>query len=202
MKKKDDNRISVIDRKARIIEEATLLFYKNGYDNTPIRELSTAAGLSGAGVYYFFKDKEEILFSILNQSAIDLNDAIKAAIIEKDDPCTNIRRIVEYLLRHVIKHKMEIAILNREDGRLNDEQKATINRERREAVNSIKNELARLESQGELRPDNYAPAVFMLFSSTTWFARWFDPKGPLTLEQIAVEMANILFAGILKEKTN
>ena len=164
----------------------------------PIRELSKAAGLSVAGVYYFFKDKEEILFNILNQSAIDLNDTIRASINEKDDPQKNLRRLIEKMLRHVIKHNMEISILNREDGRLNTEQKATINQKRREAVNGIKNELSRLEKQGLLKSQNFATAVFMIFSSTTWFARWFDPKGPLTLEEIAAEMANIIFSGILK----
>ena len=198
MSKKDDNKMTVMDRKERIIEEATILFYKNGYDNTPIRELSKATGLSVAGVYYFFKDKEEILFNILNQSAIDLNDTIRASINEKDDPQTNLRRLIEKLLRHVIKHHMEISILNREDGRLNTDQKTTINQKRREAVNSIKHELSRLEKLGQLKSKNLATAVFMIFSSTTWFARWYDPQGPLTLEEIAAEMASILFTGVLK----
>jgi AcrR family transcriptional regulator len=80
MQKKVDIKLSVVERKVQIIEEATALFYKNGYDNTSIRELSKAAELSVAGVYYFFKDKEEILFSILNQSIIDLNDTIKTTV--------------------------------------------------------------------------------------------------------------------------
>ncbi len=152
-----------------------------------------------AGVYYFFKDKEEILFHILNQSIIDLNDTIQAAICENLDPEMNLRHIIECLLRHVIKHKMEISILNREDGRLNAEQKETIKQKRQNAFSLLKNELAKLEKQGELRSKNLTTAVFLLFSMTTWFGRWFDPNGPLTLEEIAEEMSDIFFAGILKK---
>lgn len=198
MQKKVDIKLSVVERKVQIIEEATALFYKNGYDNTSIRELSKAAELSVAGVYYFFKDKEEILFSILNQSIIDLNDTIKTTVREEDDPQKNIRNVIENLLRHVIRHRMEITILNREYGRLNDEQKEAISTKRREAYKAIKNQLSRLEKNGQLKSKNLTTAVFAIFSMTTWFGRWFDPSGPLTLEEIAAEMADIFFTGVLK----
>lgn len=198
MIKNDENKKTVIDKKERIIEEATVLFYKNGYDNASIRELSIAAGLSVAGVYYFFKDKEEILFCILHQSIIDLNDTIRAAIRENDDPQKNLTRIIESLLRHVIKHKMEIFILNREDDRLNANQKETIKQKRREAFSLMKNELSKLEKQGVLKSRNLTTAIFTIFSMTTWFVRWYDPKGPLTLEEIAAEMADNFFTGVLK----
>jgi AcrR family transcriptional regulator len=100
-----DDRVSAADRKEQIIEKATMLFYTNGYDNTSIRELAKATGLSVAGVYYFFKDKEEILFSILIQSINDLNDTILSAINEKDDPKKNLKRIIRKLLSHNIKQK-------------------------------------------------------------------------------------------------
>ena len=195
---KDVNRETVVDKKERIIEEATVLFYKNGYDNTPMREVSKASELSVAGIYYFFKDKEDILYSILKQSIIDLNDTIKVSICERDDPKKNLKRIIENMLRHVVKHKLEISILNREDSRLNEEQKESINKKRREAFLLIKNEMAKLEERGELKSKNLTSAIFMIFSMTTWFVRWYDPKGPLTLEEIASEMTNIFFSGVLK----
>lgn len=197
MAKKDEYKLSVIERKQQVVDQATALFYKNGYDNTSIRELSSATGLSVAGVYYFFKDKEEILFNILNKSIIDLNNTIKTAVLEDDDPHVNLRRIIESLLGHVIKHKMEISILNREDGRLNEEQKETIAEKRREAYALMKNELSKLEKMGKLKSKNLTTAIFAVFSMTTWFGRWYTPDGPLSLEEIAAEMADIFFTGVL-----
>jgi len=198
MSKKDEKKITV-DRRESIIKEATLLFYTKGYDNASIRELTNAVGLSVAGVYYFFKDKEEILFTILNQSIDDLNDTIKGALREKDDPQKNLKRLIESLLRHVIKHKLEISILNREDGRLSEEQKDTINRKRRIAFSLVKNELSRLEKQGKIATKSLTTAAFFIFSMTTWFVRWYKPDGLMTLEEIADEMSDILLNGILKK---
>ena len=51
------------NRKELILETAQELFYRNGYDSTSVRELAKETGLSVAGVYYFFSDKEDILFT-------------------------------------------------------------------------------------------------------------------------------------------
>ncbi len=195
---KIDKNETVIDRKEQIMEKATLLFYKNGYDNTSIRELSHATGLSVAGIYYFFKDKKEILFSILHESVINLNNSLKASISEKDDPIVNLTKMIENLLKHVIEYKMVITILARENERLNDEQFVIINRKKRDAYDLVKNELAKLEKQGKLKSINLTPAIFAVFSMTNWSIRWYDPDGPLMLEEIAAEMAKIFFTGVLK----
>jgi len=193
-----DDKISAADRKEQIIEKAIILFYTNGYDNTSIRELAKATGLSVAGLYYFFKDKEEILFTILIQSINDLNNTILSAIHEKDDPKNNVKRIIQRLLIHNIKHKEDIIILNKENDRLNAEQKQKIQQKRADAFNLLKDELLKLEKTGELRTKHLTSAVFMIFSMTTWFVRWYNPNGPLTLEEIAEEMTSIFFNGILK----
>ncbi len=195
---KDDGKMTFAGRKEHIIKEATELFYRNGYDNTPIRELSRAVELSVAGIYYFFKDKEDILFTILNQSIVDLNDTIEAALNANDDPVTNIKRLITNLLKHVIKHKKQLSILNREDNRLNAEQGRIIEIKRRGAYELIKNELSRLQKQDMIKTAHLSTAVFTLFSMTTWFVKWYSPEGPLALEDIAAEMADSFFSGILK----
>ena len=91
MENNTENQKVITDKKERIIKAATEIFYLNGYDNTSIRELAQVAELSVAGVYYFFKDKEEILFDILYKSIIDQYETIKSAINEKDEPQKNIR---------------------------------------------------------------------------------------------------------------
>jgi AcrR family transcriptional regulator len=53
------------DLRARIIQEATRLFVSHGYHAISTREIAEAAGVSKAGLYYHFKDKESLLLAIL-----------------------------------------------------------------------------------------------------------------------------------------
>lgn len=49
----------------RIIETASLLFYKNGYNSTGINEIIFEAGIAKATLYSHFKSKEDICLSYL-----------------------------------------------------------------------------------------------------------------------------------------
>ncbi len=199
MENNTENQKVITDKKERIIKAATEIFYLNGYDNTSIRELAQVAELSVAGVYYFFKDKEEILFDILYKSIIDQYETIKSAINEKDEPQKNIRRIIDYLLEHVLQHKMEISILNREKHRLSEWQREAINEISRKAYSLLKQEFSKFKKLGVMKAKNLSLATFTVFAMTTWFIRWYNPDGPLTIKEIAAEMADNLFNGILKE---
>ncbi|QXP61749.1 TetR/AcrR family transcriptional regulator [Olleya sp. HaHaR_3_96] len=51
--------------KHRIIETASLLFYKNGYNLTGINEIISEAGIAKATLYNHFKSKEDICLAYL-----------------------------------------------------------------------------------------------------------------------------------------
>jgi len=49
----------------RIIDEAARLIVTYGYDGIAMREIADAVGLSKAGLYHHFRDKEELLIAVL-----------------------------------------------------------------------------------------------------------------------------------------
>lgn len=51
--------------KHRIIETASSLFYKNGYNSTGINEIISEAGIAKATLYNHFKSKEDICLAYL-----------------------------------------------------------------------------------------------------------------------------------------
>lgn len=57
--------MSQLASKDRIVQEATQLFIEQGYHHLSMRELAAAAGLSKAGIYHHFKDKESLFLVTL-----------------------------------------------------------------------------------------------------------------------------------------
>lgn len=49
----------------RIIAEAARLIVAHGYDGVAMREIAEAAGISKPGLYYHFRDKEDLLEAVL-----------------------------------------------------------------------------------------------------------------------------------------
>lgn len=162
------------NKKELILETAQELFYRNGYDSTSVRELAKETGLSVAGVYYFFSDKEDILFTLLNRTVDRLNASLKAGGPDSPDSGRTVLAIIRNLLIHSIRNGKELNVLDREVMRLTPEHAAKV-RETRGFGRQIMIEAlsAYCEQHAVPDPDIYY-AAFTVFSQTAWFTRWYS----------------------------
>ncbi len=188
----------MIERKEEIIKVATVLFSKNGYDNTSTRELAKAVELSIAGLYYFFINKQEILFTILDSALNRLLISIRSTINNNEKPQMNIARIIDHVVKEIVENKMEISLLLKESQRLSPEQLVIIRDKERAVLNLIRNEISRLSDEGNFKNLNLTATAFALLGMTTFAHNWFDPNGKLSVEEFIAETTEIFFRGILK----
>jgi AcrR family transcriptional regulator len=70
---KDRKERDKLDRRKLIIESATKLFLKDGYEKTSIRNIADDIEYSPATIYLYFKEKDEIFFIIHEQGFLLLN---------------------------------------------------------------------------------------------------------------------------------
>ena len=99
----------------QIIKKATKLFMKKGYAQTSMREISKATGIDISNLYYFIKNKEEILFRVfemIHSTEIDLFE--KQGIMSMEDPIEQLRTVIRELLDFGYNYGEEILLLYRE----------------------------------------------------------------------------------------
>ncbi len=60
----------------RIMEMATRLFVSQGYNGIAMREIAEACNLSKAGLYYHFRDKEDLFLAILEENLTSLEQLL------------------------------------------------------------------------------------------------------------------------------
>jgi len=86
-------RAPVGDKREAILRAATRVFARNGYFNSKVADIASAAGVADGTVYLYFKSKEEILHSIFDRS-VDTAVADAREQLEKlKDPGEKLRRI-------------------------------------------------------------------------------------------------------------
>jgi TetR/AcrR family fatty acid metabolism transcriptional regulator len=64
----NSTRSAVGDKREAILRAATRVFARNGYFNSKVADIASAAGVADGTVYLYFKSKEEILHSIFDRS--------------------------------------------------------------------------------------------------------------------------------------
>jgi AcrR family transcriptional regulator len=64
------------DTRARLRELSLQLFAEQGYEKTSLREIAEHLGVTKAALYYYFKSKEDIVRSLVEDYVADLDELI------------------------------------------------------------------------------------------------------------------------------
>ncbi len=83
--------------KSRIIETASNLFYKNGYNATGINQIIAEAGIAKATLYSHFKSKEEICLAYLKHKNVSFLEDFEAFTTSKKQGKEQLLAIFDFL---------------------------------------------------------------------------------------------------------
>ena len=69
-------------RRETIIEAASALFARNGYDGTSMRDIAAESGILAGSLYYYFASKEEMFAAVHEQAMVQpYYDSLVAKLI-------------------------------------------------------------------------------------------------------------------------
>ena len=181
-----------------ILESACGIFARKGYHNASIRDVATATGVSPAGLYYYFRSKEELLHLILTSCLTTLMDRIREGIDGIEDPATRLRRIVRTHLEQLDRQNEEMQVLVREWKALSGPYGEEIRKLMRGYVEIVIRTFRDL-SPGK-SPEELRAAAFGLFGMLTWVDQWHRPGRDLALDLLAEEFSGIFLGTFLSEE--
>jgi AcrR family transcriptional regulator len=147
----------------RILQEATLLFSRCGYNAISMREIAAACGITKAGLYYHFKDKEALILAILT----DYLSQIGQLIGECRTASPNTRGRLTAFIRGVFAQPAEkraiIRLASQEMSNLSPQARTGFNqRYQEEFIGPLGEILTSGMQGGELRPANSTQLVWVL----------------------------------------
>lgn len=90
----------------RILDAATEVFARKGFDGTRITEIAEASGLPKANVYYYFGSKDDIYRAAIARLIQGWDEALEEIALEKD-PAEAFTRYVTAKLRFSHQHPTE-----------------------------------------------------------------------------------------------
>src|SRR5262245_45818434 len=199
-RKSEKDRITKADRtRARLVEVATRLFREHGSDEVTVRRIAAAARIEAGSIYYHFDSREEILRAVLEQGIADGRAEVLMAIAgagPESSPLARLRAALAAHLKFTLRNHFSARLrtIRRLPKRLREHH---MQQERAYAA-IFTNLLAEAGHAGLLRPGLDHSVIRMLsFGALTWVAEWYDPAGPMSLDDIAGEFMDLLMRGIV-----
>lgn len=190
------------NRRRGLLRRAAPVFVKYGYEATSMNLIAEKAEVTKPGLYYHFKSKQELLFSIMTAAMDDLEQATREATLIAGD---NEERLKNILASHarLITHEKEGAftllvidlahVLPPEDRRLIDQRK-------RAHFELVRATLRQLRKEGKLRESlDETAATFSVLGMVMWITKWFQPDGRLSSEEVVAQIAEMVLSAVLRD---
>jgi TetR/AcrR family transcriptional regulator, cholesterol catabolism regulator len=191
---------SLDERISNITTAATDLFIKNGYKSTSLKDIALATGTSKAGIYHYFKTKEDILahiFLSFEKENFELYETVKDKL---PDPVENPEEALKFIIRkyaQISLRKVKIALLNlRERHQLTGSNRRNLQKEERRIFNTLKKNISAIP--GINKKYDLNAVVFQIISMSVWTGYWRSEKGDMTQEEVIEQNIDIFCYGLLR----
>ena len=178
-----------------ILKSAAKAFRRLGYHGATVEQIAAALHMKKGNLYYYFKNKEEILFAC-HQYSLDqlmqLLDEVEHSGIAADE---KLRRLIVAFVHTILDELHGTALFLELEALSPAHLKAVI--VRRDAFDhGVRLVLEEGMATGVFGAGDPKLLAFALFGAVNWIPRWFNPDGPSTSQDIADLFAGFLVAGL------
>ncbi len=188
-----------------ILIRSAQLFAKNGYHNTSMRDLAGAMNTSLAGLYHYFKTKEELLFLISQYSFDSVVRSLDERLQSTTNPSEQLHILVQNHLQFFVANLDAMKVLAHESDSLTGDNFRIINEQKKAYVHRL--ELILLEiHRGPSRKksvrmtEDIKLAALYLFGMMNWTYTWYNParrEKSTSIEKVAHRMVEIFLKGFI-----
>lgn len=180
-----------------ILKAAARIFNERGYHHTSVADVADALGVSKPFLYYYLKNKDDMLFEcsrIATEELHSMLDSVRAADLSGWD------RLVRLLRGYaqVMTTDFGVCLIrNTAPGFLPPEARDKLWAGRRRLNSEVERIIAQGIADGSIRSCDPKIVSFALFGAFNWISFWYRDDGPLNAETIADYYINLFARGIV-----
>ena len=181
--------------RVEILKSAAKAFRKLGYHGATVEEIASALQMKKGNLYYYFRNKEEILFACHQYSLDRLTQLFDEVQATAAAPGDKLRRLIVAFV-HTILDDLHGTALFLDLEALTPAHLRTVIARRDRFEHGVRAIIREGIAAGVFGAGDPKLLAFAMFGAVNWIPRWFDPNGPATSQDIADHFADYLIAGL------
>jgi TetR/AcrR family transcriptional regulator, cholesterol catabolism regulator len=187
------------NKRKKICDTAARLFVEKGFERTTIRDIAEAGKFNSASLYYYFEDKEAILYDILIRIMDDSLAQLEE--IQNDDrgPKENLVAVIRLHTRVYGIDPVKGSLIVYNQKSLNPAHWSELRQKQADYTRFVVSILDDLKAQGVMGDMNTTVPAFAMFGMIQWAHLWYDPKGPISPEELEKNFIRIFTRGIFTD---
>ena len=183
-------------RRSEILEGALIAMRDHGLGRAGMREIARAAGLSTGNLYYYFRNKQELIYACQDRSLDGLLEVLAAAR-ERPDAAERLGALVEGHL-HVVMSGGASLHLELDELPKPLFKKIVVKRDKYER--GVRDLIAAGQRSGMVRAGTPKLQAFALLGALNWVARWYR-AGAGDRDEIVRSFREQMLRGLLWQRS-
>ncbi len=181
--------------RVEILKSAACAFRRLGYHGATVEQIAASLHMKKGNLYYYFRNKEEILFACHQYSLDQLLRIL--GDVERDDETADakLRRLIVAFV-HTILDELHGTALFLDLEALSPAHRRAVVVRRDQFDQGMRSVMRAGIQNGTFQNADAKLLSFAILGAVNWIPRWFSPNGPSTSQEVADQFADYLIAGL------
>lgn len=181
-------------RLSSILKAASKVIAKDGFEGASVRKVAASAGIGLSGIYYYFKNKDELLFALQKHTFSTLVSSLEEKLKTAISPEDRLKAVIENHYQFFVANMYDLKVCVHEIESLSGAYYNEILKIRREYYGLVKGVVAGIVEKSKYYDINLA--TLFLFGSLNWIYMWYDPKINSDIGELSDHLLKIFLNGI------
>jgi len=179
-------------KRRRILEEATELFFTQGYDSATLDAVAERLDVTKPFIYSYYKNKGDLLREVC-QTGIRLSlSALEGALAVDGTATEQLKVVVERVARIIIENQRYISVYLREEKNLDPVDARNIREMRHHFDELLGDLLAKGKKTGEFDIADPSRTAIWLSGLLSWIALWYHEGGHWSATEVVMDAINMV----------
>jgi AcrR family transcriptional regulator len=191
MSRDRDGAMAATDRRVEILKSAAAAFRRRGYHGASVDEIASALEMTKGNLYYYFRNKEDILYAC-HEYSLDILLGLMREVQGQTIPADEKLRKLILAFVHLILDELQGTALTLEPDALSPPLLGKVIAKRDEFDRGMRAIIRQGMDEGLFAKSDPKMMEFAIMGAVNWISKWFDPAGPMSSQQIGEAFANYL----------
>ena len=181
-------------QRERVLKAAAHCFNQKGYSGTSLKDVADMLSLTDAALYYYVRNKEELVYQCYVRAAEIGRDAMNRAIEDADCGLEQVRLYIRYHIEYMVGDRGPIAIMS-EIPSLQAAHRNTVLEFSRLHSSRFEALLEKGIEDGSIAPCDIRMTGNSIMGSINWIPKWFHGDQDVAMRMLK-EFPEILGRGL------
>jgi len=190
-----DRRRDPETKREAVLETAAHLFLEKSYGRTSMNDVAARLRITKPALYHYFRNKEEVLLGCYELGAAMIEEILNDIAAHCGTGLDKVEAFI-YSYANVMTVNFGRCVMRLDEGDLTPEAFGRVRNYKRKIDRRLRSFIQEGVADGSIGPCDPKITAFAIAGALNWICVWYEPKGPLSPEEIAAQFVRTLTRGL------